>query len=358
MTDREQIIAYYLNAREQVKLNNPRLAREYVLMILNRAVKSYYSDGISILSKVRLAAFLDKWLNVSRDLYATGVSDYVKECFGLTKASDGRAQASAKGASVGKGRSTPEASKSTHAADKERVPAHLPVKRGRSSDKGDGIDISGLIEETEAQQGWGAEIFDANIKAVVQINASGSGNISRGTGFIISDKGYILTNDHVVFDENNGVYNSKLKMSLAGEKKAYNIEVVISDKNTDVALCRFTPSEVPGFSVVKPVQDYSKVKQGADCLVIGNAFGMGLAPCMGIIRFTRNDYGNLVYTIPSNPGDSGGPVFNRAGECIGINKSKTVAVNGTAAEGYANATPMDTIQQLLKKWCKINDITL
>ena len=168
----------------------------------------------------------------------------------------------------------------------------------------------------------------------------------------------MLTNDHVVFDESNGVYHKKLKMSLAGEKKMHKLEVIISDKKSDVALCTFDAGEVENFSSVKCVKDYSKVKQGAECLVIGNAFGMGLAPCIGYIRFAKNDNGNLVYTVPTNPGDSGGPVFNRAGECIGINKSKTVAVNNVAADGYANATPMDTVMQLLEKWTKLNQITL
>ena len=91
---------------------------------------------------------------------------------------------------------------------------------------------------------------------------------------------------------------------------------------------------------------------------IGNAFGMGLAPFTGMVRFTKNNNGNLVYTVPSSPGDSGGSVFDRFGECIGINKSKTVTVNGTAAETYANANPMDKIDELLKKWLSKNDIKL
>ncbi len=50
--------------------------------------------------------------------------------------------------------------------------------------------------------------------------------------------------------------------------------------------------------------------------------------------------------------------FVRQGECIGINKSKTVTVNNVSADGYANATPMDTIEKLLNKWCKSNGIKL
>ena len=109
---------------------------------------------------------------------------------------------------------------------------------------------------------------------------------------------------------------------------------------------------------VKRIADYSALKQGADCLVIGNAFGMGLAPFSGVVRFTKDSDGNLVYTAPSNPGDSGGPVFNRMGECIGINKSRTVQVNSRDADGYANATPMDTINALLDKWTSCNNIKL
>ena len=50
--------------------------------------------------------------------------------------------------------------------------------------------------------------------------------------------------------------------------------------------------------------------------------------------------------------------MNRQGECIGINKSKTLSVNHVSADGYANATPMDKIDELLKKWCEANGIEL
>ncbi len=54
----------------------------------------------------------------------------------------------------------------------------------------------------------------------------------------------------------------------------------------------------------------------------------------------------------------GGPVFNRKGECIGINKSKTVKVNNTVADAYANATPMDKVSEILEKWTSNNNIEL
>ena len=332
MNAKDQIVTYYHNAKQLIKQNNPKAARGYVLLILNSAVKTY-NEARTILIKAKTAAFLDMWIAVSRDLYDKGITDYVKQCFGLAEV---------------KKALSPE---HTVKPEEQAEPAVPIVLDGE-------IDIAGLIDEAEKTQGWCAEVFEANKNAVVQISVSASMHGASGTGFIISNNGYLLTNDHVVFDEQNGVYYSKVNMILAGDKKKYKLEILFSDRNADVALCKFDPNEVQGYSVVKRIADYSKLKQGADCLVVGNAFGMGLAPFTGIVRFTKNDSGNLVYTAPSNPGDSGGPVFDRSGECIGINKSKTVAINNTEANGYANATPMDKIDELLQKWTKSNGIVL
>ena len=334
--NKEQIAACYSNAREQIKCNNPRAARAYVLQLLNAAVATYYSPSISIVERAKTAAFLDRWLAVSRDLYDKGITSYVYECFNLK-----------------------DAQKSADAsARRSVVPASSTRPRELSKPKdSEAIDFDGLINRVNDYD-WGEEIFAANQSAVVQVSASAGGRVFNGTGFIISENGYLLTNDHVVFDERNGVYCKKLKMSLVGDKKMHGIEVLFSDKKCDVALCRSDPTAMAGFRSVKRIDDYSRVKAGAECLIIGNAFGMGLAPCKGNIRFPKNDEGNLVYTAQSNPGDSGGPVFNRRGECIGINKSKIVTVNGTVADGYANATPMDAVDKLLEKWTSGNEITL
>lgn len=339
MNKRDKIATYYCNARELIKQKNPKAARSYVVAILNEALEQYHSAS-SIMTKVKTAAFMEKWIAVSRDLYDKGITDYVLECFGLAGA--------AKPAQ--KPKSAPKR-EPVKVKPKDKVqPA--PQKPSDSE-----IDMEGLLDEASAVQGWCAKVFETNKTAVVEIAATADEYRSNGTGFIISPKGYLLTNDHVVFDEGNGVYFSKVSMSFAGEKKKHKLEVLFSDRRSDVALCRFDPAEI-SFTCVKRIADYSTVKQGADCLVIGNAFGMGLAPFTGIVRFTQNDEGDLVYTAPSNPGDSGGPVFNRIGECIGINKSKTVTVNGESADSYANATPMDKIDALLKKWTGENNIEL
>lgn len=352
MVDKDKIATYYSNARELIKQNNPKAARAYVLAILNCALQTY-KKASTILVKAKTQAFLDKWIAVSRDLYAYGVTDYVLECFGLPT------KAEANLPKVKKTPKTPEpkasAPKATPKSPAPKEPAKqkpfLPAREGE-------IDISGLVDEASQEQGWCAKIFEQNKTSVVEISVSNGAKSASGTGFVISKNGYILTNDHVVFDEDGDCYYNKVKMSFVGDKKSYKLTILFSDKKADVALCSFDPQEAPNFTAIKLVADYSKVLQGADCLVIGNAFGMGLAPFTGVVRFTKNDEGDLVYTAPSNPGDSGGPVLNRQGECIGINKSKTVSVNHVTADGYANATPMDAIVGLLDKWCKNNNITL
>ncbi len=329
MSKRNIIATYYTNAKELIKQKNPMAARSYVLQILNAAVQTYNS-ATSILLKAKTAAFLDRWILVSKDLYDKGITDYVLECFDLLQPLETK---------------TPE-------------PKPDAVSKQQMEPSDDSIDFQGLIEETSKTQGWCADLFNKYKSAVVQLAIETSDNSTTGTGFIISNKGYLLTNDHVVYDEENKNYYKKIKMSFIGSKKNYPVDVLFSDKKTDIALCKFNCTEVEDFSVVKIITDYNKLLQGADCLVIGNAFGMGLAPFTGVVRFTKNSKGDLVYTAPSNPGDSGGPVLNRQGECIGINKSKMVAVNGVSAEGYANATSAEIINQILNKWISNNNIDL
>lgn len=338
MVEKDKIATYYSNARELVKQNNPKAARAYVLAILNYAVVTY-NNASTVLLKVKTQIFLDKWIAVSRELYDKGITDFVLCSFELPIEKENQ----------------PSKVKSKSANPSLNAKSDINIKPVLSSED---IDIAGLVDETAKTQGWCAEVFEKNKTAVVEISVSNSGVVSTGTGFIISKNGYLITNDHVVYDESAQCYYQKAKMSFAGNKKSYKLNILFSDKKSDVALCSFQPEEVEKFSVIKRVPDYSLVLQGADCLIIGNGFGMGLAPFTGVVRFTKNDSGNLVYTAPSNPGDSGGPVLNRQGECIGINKSKTFAVNNVSADGYANATPMDKVNELLKKWCEANGIIL
>ena len=170
----------------------------------------------------------------------------------------------------------------------------------------------------------------------------------------------MLTNHHVVYDP--GEVLDKLTMKRYGSDELIPIRVIDADRKNDVALCAFDLRAGEPVCPVRRIADYTEVLPGSDVMLIGNALSMGLAPITGVVKFPHDERGDLVSTIPSNRGDSGGPLFNRKGECIGINKSSTVcawdgSVRGDVI-GIANATPMDKIEELLRKWCNKHDIIL
>lgn len=222
--------------------------------------------------------------------------------------------------------------------------------------------------KTKGSQGdstmsWSEKVFRNNSPSVVAIHGSTrGGGAGSGTGFIISENGYLLTNHHVVYDDDSEDFYESLRMTLFGDDKAYSIEIVAADKKYDVALCSFDASEPDDVVAVKRIHDYGKVSPGANVLVIGNGLSMGLAPISGIIKFANNGDDTLVTTVPLNHGDSGSPVFNEAGECIGINKSVTTSVTRgkrtLTAQGISNATPMSVVNRLLDKWCDKYDIEI
>lgn len=340
MAEKNDIILAYTSARELVKKNQPTAARKFVSKMLKVALQLYRRDD-AILTKARNEAFMEQWIAVARDLEAFGITDYVLECFGLP----------------------------THAAEElpgkatplQHTPFHEEAKERKSDDvMAVSLDKTTTREtiETPKSQGWCADMFARNKATVVEIWASTSHSHASGTGFVISEKGYLLTNDHVVRDEKKNDYCQCIRMKPIDSEKSYPIEVLESDKKADIALCKFDPNMASGLKSVKRIVNYSELQQGADCFVIGNAFGQGLAPFTGEVRFTMDDDGNLVHTAPTNPGDSGGPVINRNGEVIGINKSRTTSVGGEKAVGVANATPMSVIDDWLMKWTEKRGIAL
>jgi len=301
-----QIKILYRNSRDCVKAKDAIGAYVFVQELLKFAQDTYAKQS-STLEKANILVFVKEWTQTANTLRDVGITDDVLKCFGLLKT-----QSSGN------------------------------IDRGTEKTK------SNVSIES---QGWAADVFEKNKMAVVSIWAIDK----SGTGFIISKNGYLLTNEHVIVYNNSYQYGGKsIGMSFAdNQNKLYAITVMEADKKNDIALCRFDIKAVPNFAAVTRIKDYTRIQQGADVMVIGNALSMGLAPFTGNIRFTHSaTCGDLVYTAPSNQGDSGGPVFIRNGECIGINKSRTEGNNLT------NATPMDRVNEILNKWEKKHNIAL
>ena len=166
---------------------------------------------------------------------------------------------------------------------------------------------------------------------------------SQGTGFLIDDSGYLLTNNHVVEQ------SAEIVVQTADDHEA-RASLVGRDERTDVALLRIPP---PQGVQVPALGDSDTLLVGEWVLAIGNPFGLSHTVTAGIVSAkgrTGRDvpldpagYYNFIQTDASiNPGNSGGPLFNMRGEVVGIN----TAIN-SAGQGIGFAIPINMVKQIL-----------
>ena len=165
-----------------------------------------------------------------------------------------------------------------------------------------------------------------------------------GTGFVISEDGYICTNFHVV----NGADKVTVKIGA----KSYDAKVVGSDERTDIALIKITSSEKLKAAYLGDSDD---VKVGDWAIAIGNPFGLDKTFTVGVVSATgRKDLDMMggrmshIQTDASiNPGNSGGPLINIKGEVIGINRAIISESGGSVGIGFA--IPINTAKKVLEE---------
>src|SRR3989440_9583060 len=157
---------------------------------------------------------------------------------------------------------------------------------------------------------------------------------SLGSGFIISNDGYILTNAHVV--ESADEINVKFT-----DKREFKAKVIGADKRTDVALIEIEGASLP---VVK-FGDPAKLKVGEWVVAIGAPFGFENPVTAGIVSakgrsLPQENFVPFIQTdVAINPGNSGGPLFNMRGEVVGINSQIYSRTGGFM--GLSFAIPID-----------------
>jgi len=162
-----------------------------------------------------------------------------------------------------------------------------------------------------------------------------------GTGFIISNDGLIITNNHVI--DNADIIN----VQLSGDKKKYEAEVVGRDKRTDIALIKIKT----GFSLpTAKLGTSSNLQVGEWVAAFGNPFGHTHSMSKGIVSAIGRQIDELnrlpfIQTDASiNPGNSGGPLVNTAGEVIGVN----TAIDARA-QGIGFAIPVDDVRRIVEQ---------
>ncbi len=188
------------------------------------------------------------------------------------------------------------------------------------------------------------EFFRKLIPRMPELFGPDADSQSLGSGFIISDDGYILTNAHVI---ENG---EDILVRLA-DKREFNAVVVGTDTRTDLALLRISASGLPKVVLGDP----SQLKVGEWVVAIGSPFGFEQSVTAGIISakgraLPDENFVPFIQTdVAINPGNSGGPLFNLKGEVIGINSQIYSRTGGFM--GVSFAIPIDVamdIQQQLR----------
>ena len=168
-----------------------------------------------------------------------------------------------------------------------------------------------------------------------------------GTGIIIDERGYIITNHHVV----NGVDSLRITLDNGSH---YDAAVVSEDPVRDLALLKIQPSAP---LTVMPIGTSSDLMLGESVFAVGNAFGYENTITVGIVSSLHRDvevnetqsYKNLIQTDAAiNPGNSGGPLINVNGEIIGIN----VAIRA-GAQKIGFAIPIDDARKVIADLMKI-----
>ncbi|MDZ5130780.1 S1C family serine protease [Clostridium perfringens] len=166
-----------------------------------------------------------------------------------------------------------------------------------------------------------------------------------GSGFIINEEGYVVTNYHVI----NGAQEVKVIFS---DGKEVNAKVINYDAERDIAVIKITDDvKMPG---IAQLGDSSTVKAGEEVIAIGNPLGKEFSSTVtkGIVsspnRKMKTENGNVLDYIQTdaaiNPGNSGGPLINSKGEVIGINTAKKV---GEDIEGIGFAIPINEVKTRL-----------
>jgi len=207
------------------------------------------------------------------------------------------------------------------------------------------LDVAGIAEKLDP--------------VVVNIKAFGSGGSSSGSGFIVSSKGLIVTNFHVIaVDEKKDRDKNNSKPALAEQiqvvlpdGRSQRADVKGFDEATDIAILQISPGDIPLQQAV--LGDSDKIRVGEWAIAIGSPLGLDHTVTLGIISAKgrtsiEGDYDDFLQTDAAiNPGNSGGPLVNARGEIIGMN---TIILSESGLySGIGFAIPINEMKDIISQ---------
>ena len=231
----------------------------------------------------------------------------------------------------------------------------LEEKVDSNSYTGNGNSISGTPDVADGLTP--GQVYAQNHRSVVAIsNQSTSYNIfgqvtntaSSGSGFIISEDGYIITNYHVI-------EKAKTLTVITSDGSEYSAKVVGFDDDNDFALLKIEANDLPAVKLGKS----NDLIVGDQVVAIGNPLGeLTNSLTVGYVSAKERDVtasGSIINMLQTdaaiNPGNSGGPLFNMKGEVIGITSAKYSGTtsSGASIEGIGFAIPIDDVASMINE---------
>ncbi len=195
------------------------------------------------------------------------------------------------------------------------------------------------------------QIYNASnpgvVSILVQVNQGGQTGEGAGSGFVLSDNGFIVTNHHVI----DGASTIVVRFYNDADSQAH---VIGDDPNSDLAILQVDKLAEGAHPL--PLGDSSQVRVGDSVAAIGNPFALGTSMSSGIISAVNRSIpsGFTPYNIPEalqtdaaiNPGNSGGPLIDMKGNIIGINAQIRTASQGGGNIGIGFAIPVNILKQI------------
>lgn len=184
---------------------------------------------------------------------------------------------------------------------------------------------------------------------------------AEGSGIIISEDGYILTNNHIINTSSNSSYYevgkaNKVSVTLYQDETEYEATIVGTDEETDLAVLKIDKT---GLTAAE-LGDSSSVQVGEFAMAIGNPLGMQSSVSSGMIsavnRKVTSDgrtYTLLQTDTAINSGNSGGALANSKGQIIGVN---TLKMSGSGIEGMGFAIPIDSAKPIYEQLIQYNKV--
>lgn len=199
-----------------------------------------------------------------------------------------------------------------------------------------------ILEKTTIEKD--AERFG---EAVVMVSSPGG----QGSGFLINEQGYLITNYHVIAQETLIQVTVFQKSEAGFEPRKYKkVRIIALNPFVDLALLKIESegdNEPPPFKYVY-MGDMNEVEVGQSVFAIGNPLGLTRTVSQGIVSTKNRNFEGRLYiqtTTDINPGNSGGPLFNLKGEVIGVTSMGYIYLGGLNF-----AIPCDVVTRFIDNW--------